>query len=225
MKIFVSGPMRGHENYNRPLFEKARECIKREFLQPAWLKEVEVIIPHDLDGDDVKDKTPAEVYQDITLMAKFLSRNIEAIAQCTYVCLLPGWEKSGGARCEKEAALRLEVDLIFYDDKEDTIIWRDTPPDVLKVASEIVDGSRKTTYGHPVDNHERTAELWNAFLLGKDESYRITAQDVCIMNILQKVSRLAHSIHRDSLIDICGYARNIEIIEVEAEGFPPTDWA
>lgn len=220
MKIFVSGPMRGHEDYNRPLFEKARECLKRNFVE-TYLPS-EVIIPHDLDGDDVKDKTQEEVYDDVQLMAKFLARNIETIAQCSYVCLLPSWENSGGARCEREAALRLEVSLIFYDEEKDAIVWQGTPIDVLKEASKIVEGSRKAAYGHPVDNHERTAELWNAYLLGKDGDYRFTAQDVCIMNILQKVSRLAHSVHRDSLVDICGYARNIEIIEEETEGFLST---
>lgn len=45
------------------------------------------------------------------------------------------------------------------------------------------------------------------------ESQRFDALDVCMFNVLQKVSRLAHTKdHRDSLVDICGYVANYESI-------------
>lgn len=63
-------------------------------------------------------------------------------------------------------------------------------------------------YGTAIGNHGRTADLWSAFL-----GVTITARQVCMMNILQKVSREAHSAQRDNLVDIAGYARNAELID------------
>ena len=80
---------------------------------------------------------------------------------------------------------------------------------ILDDAAKAVDGPRRSTYGHPRDNHTRTAALWSAFL-----GISLSARQVCMMNILQKVSRDAHGVaHRDTLVDIAGYARNAEMLE------------
>jgi hypothetical protein len=82
------------------------------------------------------------------------------------------------------------------------------PDDVLTEAASIVKGARQWDYGTPADNHGRTAAMWSAYL-----GVPITARDVCMMNVLQKVSRYRHSPHRDSLVDIAGYARNAELCQ------------
>lgn len=52
-----------------------------------------------------------------------------------------------------------------------------------------------------------------AYLRKKYGAARFDALDVCAFNMLQKISRLAHTKdHRDSLVDICGYAANWESI-------------
>jgi hypothetical protein len=87
---------------------------------------------------------------------------------------------------------------------------------VLLEAEAAVNGPRNKSYGHPADNHDRTARLWQAWL--DIRCGHINASDVCILNILQKVSRLANGYHRDSCVDIAGYAENLSII---AEGRSP----
>ncbi len=83
---------------------------------------------------------------------------------------------------------------------------------VLDEAARIVDGPRRISYGTPRENHECTAAMWSAYL-----GRTITAQDVCMLNILQKASRGAHQVRsgryleRDTLVDIAGYARNAEL--------------
>ena len=68
-------------------------------------------------------------------------------------------------------------------------------------------GDRNRDYGHPDDNHGCTAELWNAWLLRRASPFG--AVDVCVFNILQKLSRLAETPdHLDSWRDIAGYAQN-----------------
>jgi len=62
---------------------------------------------------------------------------------------------------------------------------------------------RGAAYGRPCDNHSKTAELWSVYL-----GVRITPRQVCVLNILQKVSRDTFHPKRDNLLDIAGYAAN-----------------
>lgn len=85
----------------------------------------------------------------------------------------------------------------------------------LERAQEIVFGDRQEKYGHPTPNHTCTGEMFTLYLERRygedDDDNSLDAQDVCIFNILQKISRLAHTPgHLDSLIDICGYVACIE---------------
>ena len=92
-------------------------------------------------------------------------------------------------------------------------------PTVLDEAQRIIHGDRNKTYGNPLGNHECTAEMMMGYLkrkYGSDAGF--DADDVCVFNIIQKLSRLAHTPrHRDSLIDICGYAGNLEMMEEESQ--------
>ena len=85
---------------------------------------------------------------------------------------------------------------------------------VLEEAQEIIHGPRRDDYGHPLDNHGLTAAFWESHL-----GEKVTAEDVCFMNIMQKISRARTTgkITRDTLIAICGYALNLEMIQDERE--------
>jgi hypothetical protein len=83
---------------------------------------------------------------------------------------------------------------------------------VLEEAQSVVHGPRGDDYGHPLDNHSRTAALWSTYL-----AREVTPEDVCMLNILQKVSRAMNSITRDTLVDVAGYAANIEMVQAERE--------
>lgn len=84
---------------------------------------------------------------------------------------------------------------------------------ILLEADKIIHGDRQQAYGTPLKNHSRTAALWSAYL-----GVQITAEQVCFMNILQKVSRSATGVRqRDTLVDIAGFAGNVEMIEDERE--------
>ena len=83
---------------------------------------------------------------------------------------------------------------------------------ILAEAEKIVHGRRREDYGSPSQNHGRTASLWSAYL-----GVEVSADDVCAMNILQKLSRLKHAYTRDSLVDIAGYAANVEMMHAEID--------
>lgn len=83
---------------------------------------------------------------------------------------------------------------------------------ILKEANTIIYGDREKTYGHPSKNLETIAKMWNAYTSAKNtDNHELTAQDVAAMMVLLKTARLANNpTHRDSLVDICGYAALIE---------------
>ena len=81
----------------------------------------------------------------------------------------------------------------------------------IEEAAKLIQGERNDSYGHPLDNHTRTAALWSAYL-----GTHITAEQVCWMNVLQKISRTCNGVyHHDNIVDVCGFAGNVEMIHEE----------
>jgi hypothetical protein len=90
---------------------------------------------------------------------------------------------------------------------------------ILEEAEETIYGDREKTYGHPARNLNTIAGLWTVYLVNKeiggDDPTIITANDVCMMMILLKVSRQANFYKRDNLVDIAGYAALADRLENE----------
>jgi hypothetical protein len=87
----------------------------------------------------------------------------------------------------------------------------------LSAALEAVTATRNEIYGNPNQNFEDIARLWDIYLCGRTRAYYgpeavpeeglIGPEDVAPMMILMKTSRLINTVdHKDSLIDIAGYA-------------------
>lgn len=73
--------------------------------------------------------------------------------------------------------------------------------------------NRGGDYGTPADNHELTATLWTEWLSRRfGQTVIFTAEDVVMLNILQKCSRLANKTKDDSYLDICGYVENVAML-------------
>ena len=99
---------------------------------------------------------------------------------------------------------------------------------ILDKAKELVMGSRQSDYGRPADNHTRTAILWNAYLDAKRVGSgtivgidRLGPEDVCFLIMLQKISREMNAPKEDNLVDIAGYALNIDLIRNPPPVVPP----
>lgn len=95
---------------------------------------------------------------------------------------------------------------------------------IFEEAQRIVYGDREKVYGDPGKNIRAIAALWNVYLREKypeDIQVRplINENDVCAMMRLLKEARLMNTpSHRDSLVDICGYAGvDIRIYEHKKE--------
>lgn len=83
---------------------------------------------------------------------------------------------------------------------------------LLEEAIKITTQDRNSAYGNPEDNFQNIAAYWNLYLrqagvMSKDAGRVLRPQDVAHMMILMKQARLAtNPNHRDSLLDIAGYA-------------------
>lgn len=95
--VYIAGPMRGHEDFNFPAFDRARD----EFLERGYI----VINPADIDraAGDVPEDTTNGIYSGITRAYCF--RDFHALhhmkgEEGDAVAMLPGWEKSTGATAE-----------------------------------------------------------------------------------------------------------------------------
>ena len=81
---------------------------------------------------------------------------------------------------------------------------------VLEEAQDIIYGDREKTYGHPSKNLDCIAQMWNSYLESVGDR-ALTNKDVAVMMIRLKAARLANDPeHRDSIVDICGYAALME---------------
>ena len=79
---------------------------------------------------------------------------------------------------------------------------------ILDEAAELTSKERQVEYGHPRDDFDRTAKMWGA-ILGTE----VTADQVAMCMIAIKLSRLCNAKKRDSIVDIAGYARTMEMLD------------
>jgi hypothetical protein len=85
----------------------------------------------------------------------------------------------------------------------------------LETANDLIYGDRAKAYGPADENHTAIAKLMDAWIelrYDDGEYHDLDAYDSCMFNLMQKISRLAHSLrvdpmnpHRDSLVDGAGY--------------------
>lgn len=84
----------------------------------------------------------------------------------------------------------------------------------LREMASIIE-QRGKSYGTPRENFGKIADLWSSY-----KGTKFSREDVAVLFILAKVARLAETHgHRDSLLDIGGYAALA--IEAEQEPFDP----
>lgn len=96
---------------------------------------------------------------------------------------------------------------------EDCSPTQGTPATVLDEAMAVTSGDRRRDYGHPIHNFQRIADFWNTFLHDKlKDGEFVMPEDTAQMMILVKVAREMNTPKRDNLVDICGYARTIEMM-------------
>lgn len=78
---------------------------------------------------------------------------------------------------------------------------------ILDEAKRLITGARHDTYGDAGEEFRNVAAAWELYLKGRTE---IRPEDFINMMIILKVFRARHGYHRDSYVDICGYAALVD---------------
>jgi hypothetical protein len=77
---------------------------------------------------------------------------------------------------------------------------------ITEIAQQLVYGDRGAAYGHPKHDYDRTAKMISGILSSKLKE-DVDAKEAILIMIAVKMSRLVNTPgHRDSVIDIAGYA-------------------
>lgn len=206
MKIYLSGPMTGIEDFNYPLFNKVATYYREqgyEVFNPA----------EQFEGDQTKQ------------WFEYLQHDIKEIVNGDYdaIALLPGWEKSTGAAIEYitavvfgldiwklqnnghvEAQTKASKSLLNKALKVSTIKQNES---ALEEAQRLVHGDRGEAYGHPFEDFSKSALIWTA-ILGKE----ITPEQVALCMVGVKISREVNKPKRDNRVDGAGYFETLEMV-------------
>lgn len=206
MHFYLSGPMTGYENFNYDAFAAAAAIIR-----------IHHEVTNPVEGSGGEQGLP---YKD------YMRRAIEQLLTVEAVALLPGWEDSNGCRIELEVAKALELPIYEYQETSSgrgyTLLKppnleSETEPkkeSILEEAQRLVHGARESSYGRPIDNWTRTANIWSA-LLGVE----VSAEQAALCMVGVKIAREAHSPKRDNRVDAAGYLSVLErIIEDRKDG-------
>jgi len=92
--IYLSGPMTGLPDYNRPAFDKVAKELRaqgKSVFNPADIGPKENIMPR----------------------AWYMRKDLEGLMKSDSVYVLPGWDTSEGAKLEVAIARELELPIIF----------------------------------------------------------------------------------------------------------------
>jgi hypothetical protein len=114
IRYYLAGPMSGHKHFNLPLFYEVASL-----LRAAGLK---ILNPAELDTDEVRSACLRSLSGDLSRLpatwGDMLGRDVKAVSDdCQGLILLPGWERSKGARLEAFVALLKEHVVYQYTDK------------------------------------------------------------------------------------------------------------
>ena len=180
---YIAGPITGIKDFNFPAFFAMEESLKNSGLET-------ILNP----ASNKKDPNT-------TSWKEFMIDAIDMVMRSEQVVFLEGWEKSKGARVEMELAKGLGLGIFFEKDPNEK------GETMLQQAERIVSTDRGNDYDHPYYNFSKTAKMWEV-ILGCD----ISQEQVGMCMIALKLCRLCHSYKFDSLLDICGYAKTIEMV-------------
>lgn len=191
--IYLSGPMTGLPNYNAEEFDKYAAKYRAEGFS--------VISPAEMDNGDYSKSYEYYIRRDIQAL---LDQNV------TRMYMMPGWHSSRGAQLEKHIAET--VGILIYD-AETGEPYKES---AMEEAHRLVYGDRGDQYGHPLDDHGRTAGMLT-HLLSDKLKFKLNARDVSMIMTCVKLSRERNKPKRDNRVDAAGYCETLDRSMTEAE--------
>jgi Domain of unknown function (DUF6378)/Domain of unknown function (DUF4406) len=224
LKGYLSGPMTGYDNFNFDAFNEAAADLREvgyEIVNPAeshggdqtlgWADylswDLDQIRTCDflvmLDGWQSPDATGARLEMAYALAFSLPIYDLDYSEPNLLGVRIDQWYED-------------PRDFVKALNNGETWGWKDPrlteapKPSALIEAEGLVNGPRADAYDHPMENFGRIVGLWNA-LLAEKLTAPITEEEHAMMMMLVKMARLLHTPgHRDSYVDIAGYAGTYE---------------
>lgn len=113
MKVYLSGPMRGHAYFNFPLFDEVAERLRKLGMTVRNPAQHDRDIYPDIeqwDGFETGDPERCPKFN----LPQSLAWDFAMILDSDAIVLLPGWEKSSGATAERFVAECIGVAVLYY---------------------------------------------------------------------------------------------------------------
>jgi hypothetical protein len=188
---YIGGKMTGLPDFGYPLFYAAEPNVIKLGYTP-------VNPARNFDGDQT---LPYEAY---------MHKSLRQLMDCQAIYLLDGWQDSRGAKIEYDIASALGLDIIYqtYPIEQEA----EKEESILQEAERIVNGQRRSDYGHPYIQFGRLAEFWSTIC-----GVKITRLQVGLMLVCLKISRALNKYTRDSATDGAGYWGCIELVMKEEQ--------
>lgn len=95
MRVYISGPMTGHEDHNFPAFNDAAEVLR-------------------IAGFEVENPAEKGIIEEWS-WEDYLRYDLAKLVECEAIHLLPGWRSSRGARLEAYVAGELGMHFLEID--------------------------------------------------------------------------------------------------------------
>lgn len=107
LKIYISGPIAGYPEANRPAFEHYARLVR--------VAGGDSVLPHDISPDH-QGPCPRDAIAgaDGHAWACHLRGDIIVMLQCDGVVMMPGWERSHGARMEHTVAASCGLPIHYF---------------------------------------------------------------------------------------------------------------
>lgn len=116
MRYYLAGPMTGYPLHNFPAFEAAANLLREAGLQvrtPVEIdQEIGVLEVLRFEDGSIKDVVllPSYSYE------KCMAADLLAIEMCDAIILLPGWNRSKGAKRELAHAIQWGLEVKIYEE-------------------------------------------------------------------------------------------------------------
>lgn len=142
-KFYLAGPMSGYPQFNFPLFISAAADLRA--------RGYEIVSPAELDAENGIDKeamasTDGDASRLSQTWGDMLARDVKIVAdQVDGIILLPGWEKSRGARLETFVAVLSGHKFYEYSEQtcDDTLLELDPIFVLNEIVISTVNGIRR----------------------------------------------------------------------------------
>lgn len=184
--IFVSGKMTGLPGYNHTAFHQVTAQLRAQgytVLNPAEIAGGDTTLPR----------------------AHYLRECLRMVADADAIVVLPNWRDSKGARQEVFNGLEIGIPILDLN-------LMPVSETICQEADRIVSSDRQDSYGHPASDFSRTALMWTGLFRDKLKvGAEFVPSDIPLAMICVKLSRLANTYKRDSVVDIAGYAKTADM--------------